>query len=296
MPLHRGVPTHAGLRARETGWARTHGGVDTPAAKGHTGSPAVPPFRPCILVPTYDNPRTVRDVVRRAREHLTDIVVVDDGSGPEGRTVIEAIGREGLARVTHRARNGGKGAAVKTGFAFAYELGYTHALQLDADGQHALEDVPRFLEAARAEPSALVLGQPRFDASAPLGRRIGRQITIFWTWVEAGSVIGDAMCGFRVYPLEAALRAAASSGDRMDFDPEIAVRIAWAGAPVIRIPTRVRYVSRDEGGVSHFSLGLDNWLISKMHTRLVWHRICCAILRRPLVAKSLPAPSAVAER
>ena len=239
------------------------------------------PYRPCILIPTYDNPRTVRDVVLRAREHLTDVVVIDDGSGPDGRAAVEALGREGLAHVTHRAQNGGKGAAMKTGFLFARELGYTHAVQVDADGQHALEDIPELLRVSRGEPGALILGRPQYDSSAPIGRRLARNITIFWTHVEAGwGVIADAMCGFRVYPLDAALRVCTSCGDRMDFDPEVAVRIAWTGAPVVNVPTKVRYI---EGGVSHFKLFLDNWLISKMHTRLVWRRVWCAILRRPLV-------------
>lgn len=248
-------------------------------------------FRPCILIPTYDNPRTVRDVVLRAREHLADVVVVDDGSGPENRAAVEALGHEGLAHVTHRSANGGKGAAVKTGFAFARSLGFTHAVQVDADGQHALADVPAFVEAARRDPRALVLGQPRFDASAPIGRRIGRQISIFWTRVEAGAdVVGDPLCGFRCYPLDVALRVAGPTGDRMDFDPEIAVRIAWTGAPIVKIPTHVVYVSREAGGVSHFKLFLDNWLIARMHTRLAWHRVFSTMLRRPL----LPPPSEVA--
>lgn len=263
----------------------------------HRAPVAVRAFRPCILVPTYDNPRTIRDVVARVREHLPDVVVVDDCSGPEGRAAVESLGRDQLARVTRRTTNGGKGAAVKTGFAFARELGFTHALQVDADGQHALEDVPRFLEIARENSTALILGQPRFDASAPLGRRIGRQVTIFWTWVEAGSAIGDAMCGFRMYPLDVALRVCGETGDRMDFDPEIAVRIAWAGAPVVHLPTQVHYVSREAGGVSHFKLGLDNWLISKMHTRLVWRRVISFFFRRPLVpVPSLPPPDETRER
>lgn len=256
-------------------------------------------FRPCILVPTYDNPRTVRGVVERARAHLRDVIVVDDGSGPEGREVVAALAREGLAHVCHRERNGGKGAAVKTGFELAHELGYTHALQVDADGQHALDDVPRFLDIARAHPQALVLGQPVFDGTAPMGRRIGRRITIFWTWVEAGDAIGDAMCGFRVYPLEVALRACPGTGDRMDFDPEIAVRIAWTGAPILKVPTKVRYVPRTEGGVSHFRMLRDNWLITRMHTRLVWHRVVCAVFGRALVPepKALGAgPAAPAHR
>ncbi|WP_420829412.1 glycosyltransferase [Nannocystis pusilla] len=99
-------------------------------------------FRPCALIPTFDNPRTVRDVVLRVKAHLPDVVVIDDGSGPEGRAAVEAIGAEGLAHVRRRPHNGGKGAAVKTGFQFAHELGYTHALQVDADGQHDLGDIP----------------------------------------------------------------------------------------------------------------------------------------------------------
>jgi polyprenyl-phospho-N-acetylgalactosaminyl synthase len=214
------------------------------------------------------------------------VVVIDDGSGPDGRAAVAALEAEGLAHVRHRARNGGKGAAVKSGFAFARELGYTHALQVDADGQHALEDVPALLAASRANPGALVLGQPEYDASAPTGRRIARKITVFWTHLEAGwGTISDPMCGFRVYPLEAALRVAGACGDRMDFDPEVAVRVAWTGAPVLNVPTKVRY---PEGGVSHFKLFLDNWLITRMHTRLMWRRAICAIFRRPLVP-ALPA-------
>ncbi|MEC7519143.1 MAG: glycosyltransferase family 2 protein [Myxococcota bacterium] len=232
-----------------------------------------PAFRPCVLVPTYDNPRTIRRVVEAVRAHLPEVVVVDDGSGPEGREACAALAADGLAHVHHRAKNGGKGAAVKTGFEEALRLGYTHALQVDADGQHALEDIPRFLAVAEAHPEALVLGAPVFDESAPTARQIGRRITIFWVNLETGGrVIQDPMCGFRVYPLAdaAAVRAA---GDMMDFDPEIAVRLVWAGVPVVNLPTRVRYVTEEEGGVSHFHVFLDNLLISWMHTRLCVEKI-----------------------
>jgi glycosyltransferase involved in cell wall biosynthesis len=236
-------------------------------------------FRPCGLVPTYDNPATVRGVVTRLRAHLDDVLVVDDGGGPEAQSVLEALAREGLARVHRRGRNGGKGAAVKTGLALARELGFTHALQVDADAQHDLDDVPRFLEAARSQPEALVLGAPVFDESAPRSRLRARQITIFWTNFEAGAgVITDPMCGFRVYPVGAAL-AAGARGDAMDFDPEVAVKMVWRGAPVVNVPTRVRYVSRAQGGVSHFRLVRDNALISWMHTRLSLTRIARWITR-----------------
>ena len=251
----------------------------------------MPEFRVCALIPTYDNPRTVRAVVERVRAHIPDVVVVDDGSAAAGREAVAELGREGLAQVTRRAVNGGKGAAVKTGFAFAQGLGYTHALQVDADGQHRLEDIPRFLATAQARPEALVLGAPQYDATAPRGRLIGRKITLFWTAVEVGrGVITDPMCGFRVYPLAAAL-AAPRTGDRMDFDIEIAVRMAWMGVPIVNLPTQVRYLGRDEGGVSHFHMLRDNLRIAGMHTRLAM----TALLWRPLLRllgrgpRSLPA-------
>jgi len=229
---------------------------------------AEPAFSPCALIPTYNNPRTLRAVVEQVRTLLPAVVVVDDGSAEEGRREAARLAADGLAAVTHRARNGGKGAAVKTGFQFARELGYTHALQVDADGQHALADVPRFLAAAEREPAALILGAPIYDSSAPRGRLIGRRITLFWTDVEAGrGVIADPMCGFRVYPLAAAL-AVGRTGDRMDFDIEIAVRLAWAGVPIVNLPTKVRYLSREEGGVSHFRMVRDNAKIGWLHARL----------------------------
>lgn len=265
------------------------GGQDVSRGTGEAGAAA---FRPCALIPTFDNPRTVRDVVLRVKAHLPDVVVIDDGSGPEGRAAVEAIGAEGLAHVRRRPQNGGKGAAVKTGFQFAHELGYTHALQVDADGQHDLGDIPQFLATARERPDALILGAPVYDASAPKGRLIARKITLFWTNFEAGrGVITDPMCGFRVYPLTPAL-ALGRTGDRMDFDIEVAVRLVWAGVPVINLPTKVRYIGRDEGGVSHFRVFGDNVKISWLHTRLSFQRVMVrpwVNLYRRLRRPALPA-------
>jgi glycosyltransferase involved in cell wall biosynthesis len=234
-------------------------------------------FRACALVPTYNNPATLRGVVEGVRRYVDAVVVVDDGSAAEGRSVVEALGNETLAHVVFRDKNGGKGAAVKTGFILARDIGCTHAIQIDADGQHAIDDIPRFLEAARSDPAALVLGAPIFDHSAPRSRIWGRKITQFWSAIETfGRVIADPLCGFRVYPLDRAILAKAW-GNAMDFDPEIAVRMVWGGVKVINLPTRVRYLTREEGGVSHFRLGWDNLLISWMHVRMV----IGALLRAP---------------
>jgi predicted LPLAT superfamily acyltransferase len=227
------------------------------------------------LIPTYDNPDTVDDVVRRVQEHVADVIVVDDGSHEPARTRLLQIAEWPRVTVVRREANGGKGSAVKAGLARAQQLGFSHALQVDADGQHEIERASELLDLARRDPSALVLARPVFAADAPRARLIGRKLTQFWTHVETlGAVIGDPMCGFRVYPVARAL-AAAARGNRMDFDPEIAVRMVWNGTPVLELPTRVRYFAPDQGGVSHFRLVRDNLLISWMHTRLV----CGALLR-----------------
>lgn len=225
-------------------------------------------FRCCLLVPTYNNPATLRAVVTAGRAHLDSVIVVDDGSGSEGRTACEQVQREGLAQVHHRERNGGKGAAVKTGFEVARAQGFTHVLQVDADGQHDLSSVPAFLQAAERQPETLVLGYPRYDETAPLVRRWARKFTDFWVNLEAGKgVIRDAMVGFRVYPLQPLTRVPAT-GDRMDFDIEIAVRAAWAHIPIVNLPVAVRYLAEEEGGVSHFQPLRDNLRFARMHSAL----------------------------
>lgn len=222
-------------------------------------------FRPCVLIPTYNNPDTIRAVVEHARRYLSDVVVVDDGSDAPGREACAALAEEGLATVEHRAENGGKGAAVKTGFALCKELGFTHAVQADADGQHDLDRIPQFVELARQRPDTLILGNPVYDDTVDKGRYYGRLVTRFWNYIEVlGPTIADSMCGFRVYPIDAAL-ASGTRGDRMNFDVEIPVRMVWNGVPVHNEPVNVRYI---EGGVSHYHAFRDTVRISWTHTLL----------------------------
>lgn len=235
----------------------------------------------CALIPTYDNARTIEKVVEEVRAHVPDVIVVDDGSGPDAVAAAKRLAEAGRAHVVFRPANGGKGAAVKSGLAEARARGFTHAVQIDADGQHHADDVPRLLAESAAHPDALVLGQPVFDASAPRGRRIARQISVFWCAVETlSSAVGDPLCGFRVYPVAAAL-AANARGDKMDFDPEIAVRLAWAGHPIVHVSTPVRYLARAEGGVSHYRFWSDTALISWMHTRLVFRGMALLLGWKP---------------
>ena len=155
-----------------------------------------------------------------------------------------------------------------SGLARASELGFTHALQIDADGQHDASQIPMFIATARAQPDAVITGQPVFDASVPRGRLLSRYLTHVLVWVHTLSLdIHDSMCGFRVYPLAPvlAIGRTVKLGLRMDFDIEVLVRLHWAGARIVSLPTPVRYPL---DGISHFRLWHDNVLITRLHTML----------------------------
>lgn len=222
-------------------------------------------FNPCAVVPCFNHGAAVGGVVARLRARQLAVLVVDDGSDADTAKVLDAL--PGIHLLRFR-KNQGKGAALVHGLREAQRLGFTHALQVDADGQHDLDDVPRFLELGRASPDALICGEPIYDASAPRARLYGRLITRFWVWLETrGRARGDAMCGFRLYPLAPTValldRMRLASG--MSFDIEILVRLDWQGLAILSVPTRVVY---PEGGLSHFRMLRDNLRISGTHTRL----------------------------
>lgn len=225
-------------------------------------------WRGCIVIPTYDNPRTIRKVVESARAFGLPVIVVDDGSGADGRHACAELGTLGLADVIHHDVNRGKGVALKTAFSAATARGFTHALQVDGDGQHDFASVPNFVQASKHNPEALILAYPVYDESVPKARLWGRKLTNFWVNFEAGcGKVRDAMVGFRIYPL-AALERITVKANRMDYDIEVAVRLVWAKTPTVNLPVPVRYLSQEEGGVSHFQSVWDNLRLSRLHSKL----------------------------
>ncbi len=150
----------------------------------------------------------------------------------------------------------------------ADQLGFSHALQIDADGQHDLAALPKLLEASQAHPEALISGQPIYDDSVPKSRLYGRYATHIWVWIETLSFnIKDSMCGFRSYPIRPIVNVINHNklGLRMDFDTEIMVRFYWDNGDIRFIDTKVIY---PENGISHFDALWDNVKISWMHTKL----------------------------
>lgn len=225
-------------------------------------------FKACAVIPVYNHGEPLPQVVAALRRLQLPCILVDDASSEQtARVVQELAQQEQVYRLRH-AHNQGKGAAVISGFYEAQRLGFTHALQVDADGQHDLQQVGWFLLQAQAHPQAIICGYPQYDASVPKGRLYARYITHVWTWIHTLSLsIRDSMCGFRLYPLASVipLISQVKLGQRMDFDTEILVRLHWRNIPMFWYPVAVVY---PEGGLSNFRPWHDNWLISKMHTRL----------------------------
>ena len=227
-------------------------------------------FKPCIVIPFYNHEGAIERTVAAVRDCGLPCWLVDDGSAAHCAPLLDAlVAREAswlhLIRLAH---NQGKGVAVMSGCEAAAAAGHSHAVQLDADGQHDVADVPKLLALAQAQPLALVTGVPIYDESVPRSRLYGRYITHFWVWLHTLSLqIKDSMCGFRVYPLVPTLAVwrEENVGARMDFDTDIMVRLYWRGTRVVSMPTRVTYPL---DGVSHFDLLRDNLRISWMHTRL----------------------------
>ncbi|WP_431280933.1 glycosyltransferase family 2 protein [Humitalea sp. 24SJ18S-53] len=227
-----------------------------------------------VLIPSYNSGRKLLDTVREARAVWAPVWVVVDGSTDGSDAPVRAAAATDPAlRVLVVAENGGKGGAVLQGLRAAQAAGFTHALVMDADGQHPADHIPAFMAAAMAAPEAMILGVPVFGADAPMLRVRGRRISNWWANLETlGAGIGDSLFGFRIYPIEPLLRIMERSRwmRRFDFDPEAAVRLTWAGVRPINLPAPVRYLRAEEGGVSHFRYGRDNVLLTGMHVRLVF--------------------------
>ena len=226
-----------------------------------------------VLIPTYNTGPRVIETVRAARAVWSPVWVVVDGStdGTEAMLQAEAALDSGL-EVLVLPRNSGKGAAVLHGLREAQTRGFSHALTLDADGQHPAGRIVEFMQCSQQNPDAVVFGKPVFDATVPPERLRGRKISNSLTALETlGLGPSDSLFGFRVYPIAPLITLMNRTlfMRHFDFDPEAAVKLTWAGCPALNAPAECRYFSREEGGVSHFHYLRTNAVLTWMHFRLV---------------------------
>jgi glycosyltransferase involved in cell wall biosynthesis len=199
-------------------------------------------------------------------------VVIDGSTDGSGDELMRRAAEDPNLHVFLRPCNEGKGAAILHGLRAARDAGFTHALTMDADGQHDAASIAKMMALSTAHPAAMILGVPIFDASAPRLRVVGRKVSNGWANLETLWVgIDDSLFGFRVYPIAPLLEILEGTHwmRRFDFDPEAAVRLCWRGIPPINLPTPVRYFRPEEGGISHFKYLRDNLLLAAMHVRLL---------------------------
>jgi predicted LPLAT superfamily acyltransferase len=243
-------------------------------------------FRACAIIPTHNHIAALDGVLARLGDAGLPVIVIDDGSDAPIGARIEEVCR-GRAGVEYRRQypNGGKGSAVIRGLSRAQQRGFSHAVQIDADGQHDLSSLAALLETSRTNPSAIVTGEPRYGDDMPLARRIWRPFTNFWVAINSVSLhIPDAMCGFRSYPVDSTIDLIRRSvhGRHMEFDVEIIVKAHWAGIPLVGIPVSVNYPADN---FSNFDVLRDNISLSGLQTRLffgmLW-RLPWLIFRRQL--------------
>jgi glycosyltransferase involved in cell wall biosynthesis len=249
----------------------------------------------CVVIPHFNHHQPLAGVLGELEQAGLPVIVVDDGSAAASREALRALAssRPWLTLVEQPV-NAGKGAAFLRGMQMAARARFTHAVQIDADGQHDVADLSKLVAESREHPHCIVSGLPLFGDDIPPSRLHGRKMTLWLARVETLSMaIRDAMCGYRVYPVAAflALCGATRLGRRMDFDAEVLVKACWRGQDLRFVPTRVRY---PPGGVSHFRLFRDNVDMTLMHLRLIGGMLWR--FPRLLARPSLPAPAEGAPR
>jgi len=238
----------------------------------------------CFVIPHFNHVSQFERFIPALLDSKLHCIIVDDGSlDTEYQKLVNVVGEQNSFHLIQQQQNRGKGAAVITGCYYARTLGFTHAIQIDADGQHLPADAARLIALSQAHPDAIVSGMPVFDDSAPAARKQGRKISTFMTNVETLSLdIKDALCGYRVYPLQTVeyLIDHYHIGARMDFDTDMLVKAKWGGFKILFVDTHVRYI---DAGVSHFHYLRDNLRLIALHTRLLlqapW-RVLGLFLRR----------------
>lgn len=254
-------------------------------------------FKPIVVIPTYNHYRELPSIIEKIKCHGIDILIVNDGSDESTGKKLTEIAEETSVNLLNMVKNGGKGSAVKAGIRYAHKNGYSHCVQIDADGQHDLSDLPHILKLARKDPQRVILGNPLFDLStAPKSRILGRKITNFWIAVETMSLdIKDGLCGYRCYPVAPTMEIIdkVKTGNRMDFDPEILVRLRWQGVQVRSFDTRVNYGDKEP---SNFNVLTDNIRISWLFMKLFWIGLAVLIRKAAFPQRSESNWSQIKER
>jgi len=217
----------------------------------------------CVIVPTYNNCKTLRRVLDSVLAYTSDIIIVNDGSTDDTDEILKNYAH--LTQI-HFQKNSGKGMALRIGFKKAIDLHYNYAITIDSDGQHFASDIPKFLDLLEVETNALIIGSRNMTQEGVPGKSsFGNNFSNFWFWVETGIRLQDTQSGYRLYPLKYIPRKYFTA--KFEFEIEVIVRSAWKGIPVKNVPIEVLYDPNER--VSHFRPFKDFTRISILNTVLV---------------------------
>lgn len=218
----------------------------------------------CVIIPTYNNHKTLRRVIDGVLQHTQNIIVVNDGSTDTTSEIIASYPQ--LVKI-EIAKNQGKGNALREGFKKAKQLGFEQAITIDSDGQHFPDDIPVFLDALEKEgKDILLIGSRNMNQDGvPKKSSFGNKFSNFWFWFETGITLEDTQSGYRLYPLRAIPNRYFTK--KFEFEIEIIVRTAWNNVPVKNIPINILYDPNER--VTHFRPFKDFTRISILNTILV---------------------------
>lgn len=233
-------------------------------------------LKTCVLIPTYNNAKTLESVITKTLEYCDEVMVVNDGATDGTAEIISKY--KNLIVVTHPV-NKGKGMALRNGFKKAVELGFDYVITIDSDGQHYPEDFIIFLNKIEEAPGSLIIGARNMNVdNVPNKSTFGNKFSSFWFWVETGIKMEDTQSGYRLYPVQR-LKKIWLFTTKFELEIEVIVKAAWRGIPVISVPVKVYYAPQGER-VTHFRPGKDFTRISILNTYLV---ILTAIWWKPVM-------------
>ncbi len=249
--------------------------------------------KPVVVAPTFNNDATLGDVIARVQAQGMPVIVVNDGSADQTPQLLASLAEDetvsSLLTVVEHASNRGKAVAIRSGAAAARQLGYSHIITIDTDGQHDPEDIPAMVDAAKASPFSLVLGTRPFDLpDCPPRSTLGRRLSNLGVRLHCGAALQDTQCGFRVYPLVLLENVNCRAG-WFAFETEVLTRAVWAGFEIVQVDVTSRYLPA-ESRVSHFKPWRDSLRCIRLHARLLTRAMMPWPHRR-----TSPAPPAKSE-
>lgn len=222
-------------------------------------------LRVAVLVPTYNNSKTLGALLQEIQRYTDQIIVVNDGSTDD---TSEILSKSGIKDIVEYEKNIGKGWALRCGFNKAIELGYEYVITIDSDGQHFPEDLLKFLDKLEQRPGCLIIGKRNMEqAGIPGKSSFGNKFSNFWYWVETGIKMEDTQSGYRLYPVEQ-LKSLHFFTKKFEFEIEVIVRAAWKGIPIQSVPVKIHYEEKGKR-ISHFRPFQDFSRISILNTFLV---------------------------